>query len=124
MVLWLLILVACSGLMVLGLILHGHRLREWVVMGLIAGMLAGLLLLALLAAVIKAAGEWWQTVRLRRCLYVRRDGTVGICSWCQQERGVRPRRGESHGICLRHKREVLGQIGETSNIQHRTLNAH
>lgn len=34
--------------------------------------------------------------------WVKPDGTVGICAWCQQEQNVAPSPGESHGICPRH----------------------
>jgi hypothetical protein len=34
--------------------------------------------------------------------YVKPDGTVGVCAWCQHEHGQPPAPGESHGICPRH----------------------
>lgn len=30
------------------------------------------------------------------------------CAWCLSERGERPHPGDSHGICRRHRNEVLG----------------
>lgn len=30
------------------------------------------------------------------------------CAWCLAERGQAPHPGDSHGICRRHKNEVLG----------------
>ena len=30
-----------------------------------------------------------------------------ICAWCQKEANEKPEPGQSHGICQRHKREML-----------------
>lgn len=30
------------------------------------------------------------------------------CAWCLAERGQAPQPGDSHGICPRHKAEMLG----------------
>lgn len=42
--------------------------------------------------------------------FVRSDGTVGICAWCQREQGVARAPGESHTICPRHRDEQLAGV--------------
>jgi hypothetical protein len=43
--------------------------------------------------------------------YVNGAGAVIPCAWCQQEQGVKPQAGESHGICQRHAKAMLATIG-------------
>lgn len=48
---------------------------------------------------------------MRSFEFVNRRGEVRPCAWCQREQGVPPANGETHGICPRHTREVLAQVG-------------
>lgn len=51
-----------------------------------------------------------QPVSLQPWQYIRRDGLVGVCAWCQKERGVTPSPGESHGICPGHAELHMAQL--------------
>ena len=42
--------------------------------------------------------------------FVKPDGSVGVCAWCQQEQSVVPMPHESHGICPRHLNEQKAQL--------------
>ena len=43
--------------------------------------------------------------------FLKPDGRVGVCAWCQKEQGVAPRVGESHGICAAHLKGMLAEVG-------------
>ena len=42
--------------------------------------------------------------------YLNPDGKTVPCAWCQQEQGVAPQPGESHGICQKHFLEELAKL--------------
>lgn len=44
--------------------------------------------------------------------FLKPDGSIGICSWCQREQGVSPQAGESHGICPEHFRAQMQRVHE------------
>ena len=33
-----------------------------------------------------------------------------ICAWCLKEQGIPPVKGDSHGICQRHRREAMEEM--------------
>jgi hypothetical protein len=39
--------------------------------------------------------------------FIRPDGSIGICAWCQADQGVKPEPHQSHGICPQHKEKML-----------------
>jgi hypothetical protein len=53
------------------------------------------------------AGTWINTGQCRRCLIARSE-SGNECAWCLSEFGIEPRVNDSHGICRRHERELVG----------------
>ena len=46
--------------------------------------------------------------------WLKRDGNIGICAWCQKEQGVKPNPAESHGICPKHDAAVRAELAMVS----------
>lgn len=42
--------------------------------------------------------------------FVKPNGAVGVCAWCQKEFSVKPKPGESHGICPKHRAMILEEL--------------
>lgn len=42
-------------------------------------------------------------VSIAKWQFLHHDGSIGVCAWCQEEQGVEPLAGQSHGICPPHR---------------------
>lgn len=47
----------------------------------------------------------WRREQLQPWEFLKPDGAIGICSWCEQQHKHVPAPGASHGICPRHLAE-------------------
>lgn len=42
--------------------------------------------------------------------FLKPDGTVGICSWCERDQGHSPSPHDTHGICPSHLAEMRAEL--------------
>ena len=61
--------------------------------------------LALAQEAAAQAVKDFRRAQLKAWEFMKPDGAVDICSWCQVEHKAVPQQGESHGVCPRHLAE-------------------
>lgn len=60
-------------------------------------------------------GVDWRLIRERKAKAT--EPMEKVCAWCQKEKGQASKPGQTHGICQRHRDELLAEMEEMQDAK-------